>query len=125
MLTHEDGRTLTIETARAHHDRLLIKFAEISDRTSAEQARGRLYVDAEDRRDLDADEFWPDDLIGCRVVDTSGVNLGEVTDVSSNAAQDLLVVDGRYHVPMVKELVVNIDVEQRVITVDPPEGLFE
>lgn len=124
-MIHEDGRTLTIETARAHHDRLLVKFVEIPDRTAAEQARGPLYVDAGDRRDLDPDEFWPDDLIGCRVVDTGGVDHGEVTDVSSNAAQDLLVVDGRYHVPMVKELVVEVDIEHRVITVDPPEGLFE
>jgi len=123
-LHHEDGRVLTVESARPHRDRFLVKFAGVEDRASAQAARGALYVDPEDRRTLDQDEYWPDDLIGCNVLDTQGSLLGVVTDVTSNAAQDLLIVDGKNYVPMVAALVVSVDVASKEIVVDPPEGLF-
>lgn len=123
-LLHEDGRTLVIETARAHRDRFLIRFEGISTRTEAERLRGALYIDASDRRLLGSDEYWPDDLVGCTVTDISGHGFGTVTDVTSNPAQDLLVVDGKHFVPMVKEIVVEVDVSRSRIIIDPPEGLF-
>jgi 16S rRNA processing protein RimM len=124
-LYHEDGRVLTVESARPHRDRFLVRFAGIEDRESAQQARGALYIDADDRRTLEQDEYWPDDLIGCNVLDTQGNLLGVVTDVTSNAAQDLLIVDGKNYVPMVAALVVSVDVASKAVVIDPPEGLFQ
>jgi 16S rRNA processing protein RimM len=123
-LHHEDGRVLTVESARPHRDRFLVKFTGIDDRESAQRARGALYIDSDDRRTLEQDEYWPDDLIGCNVLDTQGSLLGVVTDVTSNAAQDLLIVDGKNYVPMVAALVVSVDVGSKAIVIDPPEGLF-
>jgi 16S rRNA processing protein RimM len=124
-LSHEDGRVLTVESARPHRDRFLVRFAGIEDRESAQRARGALYIDADDRRTLEQDEYWPDDLIGCNVLDTQGNLLGVVTDVTSNAAQDLLIVDGKNYVPMVAALVVSVDVASKAVVIDPPEGLFQ
>lgn len=124
-LLHEDGRVLIVESARPHRDRLLVKFEAIGDRESAQGARGALYVDRGDRRDLQKDEYWPDDLIGCVVSHTDGTRIGIVTDVTSNGAQDLLIVDGQHYVPMVGALIASVDVNAKSIVVDPPEGLFE
>jgi 16S rRNA processing protein RimM len=127
QLHHEDGRVLTVESARRHADRFLVKFEGISDRPAAESARGALYVPESDKRSLDEDEFWQQDLVGCSVVDTDGTELGTISSVLGGPAQDLLVVDtpsGERYVPAVKEIVVGVDIESRRVTVDPPEGLL-
>lgn len=124
-LLHEDGRTLTVESSRPHRDRFLVRFQGVSDRVSAEELRGSLFIDEADRRELEPDEYWPDDLIGCDAFDRDGHLIGRVTEISSNSAQDLLVLDGRNLVPMVQDIVVSVDVAAGRIVLDPPEGLIE
>ena len=127
-LLHGDGRTLVIESARAHRDRFLVKFEGTDTRSEAETLRGPLYVPAEERRELEESEFWAEDLIGCKVTLTSGDSVGTVKMVVPGTAHDLLAVDtprGERLVPMVKEIVVNVDVAERVVVLDPPEGLLE
>ena len=127
-LIHGDGRTLVVESARVHRDRFLVKFEGIDSRAEAEGLRGALYVDADERRELGESEYWADDLIGCTVMTVSGAKVGTARDVMSGAAHDLLVVDtenGDRLVPMVKEIVTQVDLDARSIVVDPPEGLLE
>lgn len=127
-LVHEDGRTLVVETARAHRDRFLVKFEGLSDRDAAETLRGALYVPAEDARELESGEFWEHDLTGLDVVRAgTGEVVGTVSHVLPGAAQDLLAVDtpaGERLVPMVAEIVVEVDPGARRVTIDPPEGLL-
>lgn len=120
---------LTVIAAVPHHDGLLIAFDGITGRNEAEELRGTtLLIDRAARRDLDEDEFWPEDLVGLDVVDASGSPLGEVVDVVLGAAQDRVVVKttdgGIVEVPLVAALAPEIDLEAGTIVVDPPEGLF-
>ena len=128
QLVHEDGRTLAVESARDHRDRFLVKFVGVGDRTAAETLRGALYVDAGDARDLEPGEFWEHDLAGLDVVHAAtGETVGTVSRVEAGPAQDLLVLDtprGERLVPLVSEIVVDVDVPGRKVTVDPPEGLL-
>lgn len=127
-LIHEDGRELTVSKARPHRDRFLVLFDGYTSREAAIGLRGSLFVPDDEVRDLGEDEYWPDDLIGCVVVDDAGDRLGEVTGVVSGAAQDLLQVDtrvGERLVPLVKEIVVAVNLGERAITIDPPEGLLD
>ena len=128
ILLHADGRELVVESSRTHRNRLLVKFAGLDDRSAAERLRGALFVRAGDIRDLPADEFWAHDLIGCRVVLVDGSEVGEVADVVPGAAHDLLSVrgeKGEYLVPLVREIVVAVEVDPGVVTIDPPAGLLE
>jgi 16S rRNA processing protein RimM len=128
ILLHGDGRELVVESSRTHRNRLLVKFAGLDDRSAAERLRGALFVRAGEIRDLPADEFWAHDLIGCRVVLVDGSEVGEVADVVPGAAHDLLSVrgeKGEYLVPLVREIVVAVEVDPGVVTIDPPEGLLE
>jgi 16S rRNA processing protein RimM len=127
-LVHADGRNLTVESSRPHRDRFLVKFEEASTRTEAEGLRGALYVPEDERRDLGEAEFWIDDLIGAQVVLASGESAGRVTAVIPGVAHDLLEVvteNGPRLVPVVKEIVVAVDVAACRVTIDPPEGLME
>jgi 16S rRNA processing protein RimM len=68
----------------------------------------------------DGEVYWVD-LIGARVVNRSGVELGTVSDVLSSGAQDLLQVrqgDRVLLVPMVERHVDEVDLAQRLVRVD-------
>lgn len=122
-----DGSALTAAGLRRHGDRWLISFEEVADRTAAEGLRGfELRIPAEARRALPADEWWPDDLVGLAVVDVDGASLGSVADLVLGEAQDRLVVDGpsgRFEVPFVAALVVEVDIPAGRVVIDPPAGL--
>lgn len=127
-LLHEDGRTLIVESARTHRNRFLVKFEGVTSRDDAEGLRGALYVPAEMKRDLDGGEYWADDLVGCRVALADGAQVGVAREVMPGTAHDLLVVDtdrGERLIPMVAAIVTNVDLDRRVIVIDPPEGLLK
>ena len=124
-----DGGSLTLRTAAPYRDRgYLLAFEGIGDRTAAERLRGLvLHVDPADRRSLNDDEFWSDDLVGLTAVNPDGAVLGRVSGVDLGDAQDRLVVttpDGtEVLVPFVDPIVG--EVGDDTVVVDPPEGLFE
>jgi 16S rRNA processing protein RimM len=128
ILRHQDGRELVVDSARPHRDRFLVTFRGVGTRTEAEQLRGALYVADDEKRSLEEDEYWLQDLIGARVETVDGERVGEVIDVVERPAQDLLVVEtpkGERYIPMVKEIVPDVDVEAGRVTVTPPEGLLD
>jgi len=121
------GAELEIVSVGPHRDGLLVRFRGIEGRDAAEALRGvTLVIPRTRRRRLDDGEFWPEELIGCVVVTVEGRRVGEVVDVVLGGAQDrLVVVTGEEHaeIPFVDALVPEVDVEERRIVVDLPEGL--
>jgi 16S rRNA processing protein RimM len=127
-LVHADGRELEIESARIHGDRLMVKFVEVDTREEAEGLRGTLFVPAAARRQLEEFEYWADDLVGCEVRKLDGTVVGKIIEVRPSPAQDLLVVESDHAeilVPLVAAIIKSVDVESKVVTIDPPEGLVD
>ncbi len=128
QLIHADGRELTVRRARRHRDRFLVTFEGFTSRPAAEGLRGALFVDPDDVRELGDDEYWSEDLVGCLVVHVDGREVGTVGDVVASPAHDLLSVAtaaGERLVPVVKEIVREVDPAGRRIVVDPPDGLLD
>lgn len=120
---------LTIERARWHSGRLLVRFAGIGDRDAAEELRGTwLVVDPGDiSPSADPDDFHDQELIGLAVVTADGADVGQVSDVLHHG-QDLLVVrgaGGEKLVPFVAALVPEVDVPGGRLVIDPPPGLLD
>ncbi|MEL6873252.1 MAG: ribosome maturation factor RimM, partial [Pseudomonadota bacterium] len=70
---------------------LIARVAGIDDRNAAETLRGtELYVARELLPEPDDDEVYHADLIGLRVVDTSGKILGEIIAIQNFGAGDLI-----------------------------------
>ncbi len=118
--------SLEVVSVRWHGSSLLVRFAELADRTAAEGARNTLLlVDVPaDQTPEDPEEFYDHQLVGLAVVDLDGESIGEVTGVV-HGAQDLLEVrarDGRDTlVPFVAALVPEVDVQGgRVVVADRP-----
>ena len=128
-LERSDGSELIVESSRTHKgSRLLVKFVGVSSRPDAERIRGPVYVTSDQRRELDEGQYWQSDLLGCAVVTRDGTEVGEVSGVVPGAAQDLMSVateDRSWLVPLVKAIVVEVDVEGRRVVIDPPPGLLD
>lgn len=122
---------LTVESARWHSGRLLVRFDGCADRSAAESLRGIVLVadSSTSPPPEDPDEWWDHDLVGLAAVSTDGTTIGEVAEVLHPPGADLLVVrrpDGTEAlVPFVSEMVPEVDVAGGRLVIAPPEGLLD
>ena len=122
------GIPRTITAARSTHRGWLIALEGVITRNDAEALQGQPVEVDRDELELDDDDILLHDLIGCRVVRLDGTPWGEVAEVMAGEMQDLLIIhDGEIErmLPLVDVFVTNIDLDERILTVDPPEGLPE
>lgn len=121
--------TLTVTRYQTTDRSPLVTFEEVRGREHAERLRGTvLTLPGANRRDLDGDEFWPDDLIGLTLVDEEGNTLGSVIDVEFGAAQSRLIVQteaGERWVPFVEEFFPDIDPGTSRLIGRLPPGLMD
>jgi len=120
----EDGRTLTVRSARAlGREGVLLSFEELPDAGAAAALQGAyLCVDSNAARPLGPDEWFIWQLVGLRVIDVEGRSLGAVEDIEVAVGNDVLVVrhDARLRrFPMVRQFVRSVDLAARTVTVDP------
>lgn len=127
-----DGRVLTLVSTRTQQDRWYARFEEAADRTAAENLRGAdlvLTVDDDVEADEDPEAWYPSQLTGLLVRHVDGRELGTVAGVEHYPAQDLLVVRTpdrrRVQLPLVQQLVPEVDLEAGEVLADPPGGLFD
>jgi 16S rRNA processing protein RimM len=72
--------------------------------------------------------FYQWELEGCRVETVQGENVGPVSGVLRTGGTEMLVIEGtgkEYLVPIAESIVVDIDVANKRILIDPPEGLLD
>lgn len=130
LLYAEDRtRVFTVSSARDHSGRFLVTFGELPDRTAVEAARGtRLVVDVDvDESPPDEGEFYDRQLVGLRVLDAAGTDVGEVAAVVHLPAQDALDVltdAGSRLIPFVFDLVPEVDLERGHVRLADVAGLL-
>lgn len=108
--------------------RVVVRFAQCTDRDDAENLRGQwLYVDIEDERPTDPDEYYDHQLIGMGVL-VAGSRVGTVAEVLHLPSQDVLAVDTgarQVLVPFVEQLVPRVDLALGIVEVAEMAGLFD
>lgn len=123
-----DGRPVTVASSRTAEGRLIVRFSHVTDRQQAEATRGaNVTIPESERRPLDVDEWWPDDLIGLRVLDHAGEYRGEVIDFVDGVAQDRLLLrvgEAEVEVPFVEAVVPVVDVDAGHIRLADIDGLL-
>ena len=118
------GPAVSVEVTgvRRHGAILVAKLQGCETPEQAERLRGtRVGIARSDFPPAGDDEVYWVDLIGARVVNRSGVELGTIDDVLSSGAQELLQVrcgERMLLVPMVERHVDEVDLTQRVVRVD-------
>lgn len=119
-----------IETMASRGEFIEIKFEEIpSDQEAQELIRHEICIHPE--------EIHPDDLqhttqeeswIGYLIKDESGNNIGMVDQVEELPTQELAVLrvaDKEIRIPIVEDFILDIDLENKVIVMNLPDGLLD
>jgi 16S rRNA processing protein RimM len=123
----EDGRALTVQDSRPHGGSVLVKFREIRDRDRAQGLVGALLVVPESMSpNLPEGSWWDYQLVGCEVVTESGRSLGALREVIHTPANDVWSAVGgdiETLVPVLKDVIVSVDVAARRIVVREIPGL--
>ncbi|MHA6621277.1 ribosome maturation factor RimM [Pseudonocardia sp. DLS-67] len=123
--------TLTVESARPHSGRLLVRFVEAADRDAAEALRGtRLLVPADAIAPSSDDEaFHVHQLEGLRAELADGTVVGSVREVLHGPGGDMLVLARPARsdalVPFVLAIVPTVDLAAGRLVLTPPEGLLD
>jgi len=104
--------------------------AGVDGREAASRLRGRLVmVDPAELEQLPDGEYYGYQLVGCRVEGAEGQTIGEVREIWSTGAADLLVVEGEEGeqrlIPAGGDFVREVDLEGRRIVVEVVPGLLE
>ncbi len=122
-----EDRPYTVRAIRRVDRGYQVQFVGVTSRQTAEAIRG-CEIAVEARRELESDEFWPEDLIGLEARQAGGGRLGDVVAFVPGAAQDRVVIeiDGdRFEVPFITEFVPVVDIAQGYLEVRPIPGLIE
>jgi 16S rRNA processing protein RimM len=118
-------RTYRVEASGRSGGRLTVKLAGIEDRDQAQALRGaQVCVPRGELPPRDERDFYRADLVGCEVVNLSGVRLGLVEHFVETPAQVLMVVRGtkEYWVPAVPRHLRRVDLPARQVVVDWDEA---
>ena len=121
-----ETRELTLRTARPTHDRLLLGFDGVRNREEAAALTlGQLWAEDSLLPDPGPGTAYQFQLIGLRVVESSGRDLGVIEQVIQTAAHAVYVVQGEREllIPATEEVVRNVDLAAGIVTVTLPAGL--
>jgi len=131
VLLERDGTWLAARVvAAAPHGRgMLLRLDGIEDRDAAAALTGmRVLVRATDLPAPDAGEFYHHELHGFAMVTTDGRTIGTITETFSTGLNDVWVVqgDGGEHlIPIIADVVREIDRAGRRVVIEPMPGLLE
>ena len=126
---HGEIEMLTVSKIKYQKNNLIVKFKEINDINEAEKYKGQvLLADRNDLWELEDGVYYIADLIGLDVYDESG-KIGVIADVFNTGANDIYDVkrEGKKNLllPVIDDVVKEIDLENKKVTVHVMEGLDE
>lgn len=128
VLTARGEEKLHVERVKFFKQFVIVKFEEYSSLNDVEHLRkAELTVTRDQAVPLDDNEFYVADLIGIRCETDTGEDLGILKDVMETGANDVYVIehDGKeILIPAIRDCVLGIDVENRVMRIHVLEGLI-
>ena len=125
-----ERKQLNLESYWFQNDRVVLKFSGYDSVESAHMLVGcDLGLPEAERVQLSEGEFYDWELEGCSVEIVHGSAIGNVREVMRTGGVEILVVkddtDREHLIPMTRSIVVEIDVAEKKILIDPPEGLLD
>lgn len=120
-----DGNPYKISQMRDAGEFVYLRFSGITDRNAAESFKGKyVSVDRVNAIDLDDDEYFIADLIGCKLITQDGEELGKIKEILSFGAADVIEAEsdkGVLRFPFLKKIIAAIDIDSKIFTVKREE----
>ncbi|WP_225744646.1 ribosome maturation factor RimM [Marinilactibacillus sp. Marseille-P9653] len=132
LIWFKDGEQveLTVRSHRVHKNFDLVAFEDYPSINEVERfIGGVLRVGDDQLLELEDNEFYLHEIIGCTVVDESGDTLGKIKDILATGANDVWVVQRQNKkdllLPYIEPVILDVDIENQRVTVHVMEGLDE
>lgn len=118
------GTPYNVRSARVHKTCVLAQLEGIDTPEEAVKLRGQTVCIDRSGVKLPKGTVFIADLLGCRVLDDDGVEIGRIKDVLTMPSSDVYVIEGErsYMIPAVKEFVKEICVVEGFVRVHLIEG---
>lgn len=128
--TGKEQMTLEIESVKFFKQFVILKFKGFDNINDVEKYRQKsLFVTRKNAVRLSRDEYFIADLMGLKVIDESGEEVGILREVMETGANDVYVIDmtdGReLLLPAIKQCILEVDVEQGFVKVHILDGLLD
>ena len=108
---------------------VLLKFKNYDNINDVEKFKNTsVWLDENDKVKLPQYTYFIHDIVGLEVYLIDGTYLGKVKDVLQPGANDIYVVknDGKeYLIPAIKDVVKEVNVDEKKIIIEPLKGLLE
>lgn len=108
----------------------ILKFAEYNHIDEAEKLKGlELKIHKDQVSELDDEEYYYFEIIGCDVYTTDGEKIGIVDSIMSPGANDVWVVKNskkqEFLIPYIPQVVKMVDIDAKRIEIELMEGLLD
>ena len=130
-LFFEDGKSdVNIIKIRKTEKKYFCYVKDCNDRNSAAFFKGKkIFSLRKSFPEIKFNEYYIVDLISCEVINKENLNLGKVIDIKNFGAGDLIEINNNkkknFFIPMNKENIIKIDIQKKIIKVDPILGLLD
>ena len=123
-------REVVVQSYRNHKNFLLVKFEGIDSVEEAEKLKNlQIKIDSDEVVELEENEFYFHQIIGCEVFDENDKNLGEIIDILTPGANDVWVIKGENGkeilIPYIEDVVKKIDITSKKVNIEVMEGLID
>lgn len=128
--TGKEYLELEVERVRFFKQMVIVKFKGINNINDIEKYKGKdLLVTRENAVPLEENEYFIYDIIDAQVVDEEGKEIGVLKEVLTTGANDVYVVktpEGKeILMPVIDECILDIDIENKIVTAHIMPGLLD
>lgn len=122
-------RKLHLESVAVIGGRPVVKVEGIDSREEAVRLTNQsVEIPLASARALPEGSYYQFDLVGCRAVGTDGTDYGVIDEVMFYPANDVYRIRsdrfGDVLFPAVDRFIVRVDIEEKLVIIEPPDGLF-
>lgn len=120
-----NGREVALLSARVHKGFVIACLNGVDDMNKAMELKNTVVSVARTDANLPEGAYFLADLIGAKVIDEAGQEIGLLTEIEETPSAPLYVVTGQeeHLIPAVPEFIKAVDVENGILTVHLIEGM--
>jgi len=119
----------TFESIQMRNEKCVGLLSYCKNRDDAENLKNqKIYALKENFSKTKFNEYFINDLIGCRINHENGILIGNVISVDNFGAGDLLETiykENKIYVPLNNDNVVSVDIRNKEITINPIKGILD
>ncbi|HKM04166.1 MAG TPA: ribosome maturation factor RimM [Lachnospiraceae bacterium] len=128
--TEKEKLNLEVEGVKFFKNFAILKFKGYDNINDIEKYKGKsLFVTRKNAVKCQEGEYFIIDLINIKVIDDNGNDIGVLKEVMETGANDVYVVemlDGReVLLPAIKQCILKVDMENKIMTIHMMEGLLD